>query len=125
MVILCVILISISGKAKEEDTSKINEDQTLYKVLTIVFAILAGLVLAFNSMELHSCLKLGADPLQMNIDCFFVYGLFLIPFFAYEQVNYNRFDLSDFLWMGLFVLTVTLGTISLTKALEIGLAGPI
>ena len=125
MVILCVILISISGKAKEEETTKPNEDQTLYKVLTIVFAILAGLILAINSMELHSCLKLGADPLQMNVDCFIVYGLFLIPFFAYEQVNYNRFDLTDFLWMGLFVLTVILGLMSLTKALEIGLAGPI
>ena len=61
----------------------------------------------------------------MNIDCFFVYGLFLIPFFAYEQVKYARFDFSDFGWMGLFVLTVTIGTISLTKALEVGLAGPI
>ena len=66
MVILCVILISISGKAQEDKSvaqKTEDENKALYKILTIVFAILAGLVLAVNSMELHSCLKLGADPL--------------------------------------------------------------
>lgn len=65
-VIACVVLISISGKAEETKTSTVltqAPDTTFEKILTIVFAVAAGFVLAVNSMDMHSCIKQGADPL--------------------------------------------------------------
>ena len=125
MVIACVVIISLSGKSPKEEAPnpKIEikaKDTTLEKILTIVFATCTGLLFAINSMEIFKCLQLGADGLQMNIDGFFLMGLALTPFYIYEQVVNDLFVFTDLLWMGLFVLTVLIGTITLTKALEIG-----
>jgi len=66
MVMACVVLIAVSGKSASDETPGTIaqvDDTFLEKVLTIVFALLAGFALAVNSMDMHGCLQLGADPL--------------------------------------------------------------
>lgn len=88
MVIICVVLISLSGDPNKpndnSDSDSNKDDKTIEKVLTIVFALCTGLILAVNSIDIFSCMSYGIDGNQMNVDGFFVKSFILVPFFAYE-----------------------------------------
>ena len=62
MVIICIVLISVSGKTKDKDET-VTKDKTFEKVLTIIFASCTGLVLGYNSIDLFASLSLGVDGL--------------------------------------------------------------
>ena len=125
MVIICIVLISLSGRAEETLTNLETKGTIMEQVLTIVFAVLAGLFLGVNSIDMYACLSHGIDGNKMNVDGYFVKGLILIPFFAYEQVSTNIFVFTDLLIMTIFVLSVLIGSVFFTKALQLGQAGPL
>jgi len=93
MIISCIIILSLSkGKETKVGTSITSEDKTsednTNKMLAIIFALASGLCFFLNSVAMFYDLSLGFSPMQMNIDGNFVYGLVLLPFFLYEQINY-------------------------------------
>jgi len=116
------------GKETKVETGETTEDKTpednMYKMLSIGFALAAGLMFSVNNVDMYYNLSLGFSPMQMNIDGNLIYALILMVLFSYEQINYQTFSASHIALAFVSVCSVTLACVSMGNAIQYGKAGP-
>lgn len=141
LVIVCVGLISASEGGDEHGAAadplekaviekKIEEEEEGFdwdKFLTIVFALITGLVFSTNSIEMHYSTKTQNVPATvMNVDGNFILGMVVLPFFIVEMslgtVEYSTLDL---ILANANIICIIIASTGLTAAMAVGQAGPV
>lgn len=116
------------GKETKIETGETTEDTTpednMYKMLSIGFALAAGLLFSVNNIEMFYSMSLGFTPMQMNIDGNLIYAFILTVLFSYEQINYQTFAATNIAMGFVSVCSVTFACVSMGKAIQYGKAGP-
>lgn len=131
MILLCVIIISLgSDSSKQESTTKDNEH---YLYMAIFAAVLSGLCISVNSLDLYVVLeKLKYPVYQLNVDGNILLGLILLPFYLTQQkqsedpgLNQKAFSMNDIWMANIAYILVLLSTVALSFALLNGKAGTV
>lgn len=116
-IMLCVTLISIGGGGKEE-----TQVDRKYLILALVMALITGVTLSLNTVNINYVIKTGFNLDQANYDGNLLIGLLYLPFcFLFR----DSFDMYIYLMASLTTFAATMGVISFSRALKYGKAGPV
>ena len=130
-IVLGVVLISVSKVPETQEDEAIEEgpelteyDQQKYLLLSVVFALICGLLFSINSFVMkYYPKKYGFSVIQLNLDGYLICSIFLaIGFFIKGASTYSGVDILKAI--GASVLSL-IGTASMTQAFKSGKGGPI
>ena len=91
-------------------------------VFALVFAILSGLVLSLNTVSIMYCIQINFDLDQANYDGNAMLGVIFLPFFIY---HHKKYEFMDIVVGTLVIVCVTIAIILFSRALAVGVAGPV
>ena len=116
LVLGCVALISIGGSTQSGDID------TKYLVLAIGMAVITGLNLSLNTLNIQYVIDSGFDVDQSNYDAALIVAVLYMPFIILYR---NEFDIEVYGISSISVILGTLGVICISRALKYGNAGPV
>jgi uncharacterized membrane protein len=116
LILGCVGLISFGGTNDEKEVDKI------FLALALSMAIVTGLTLSLNTVNIQYVISTGFNVDQANYDGGFLIGMLYLPLTIYYRSN---FDLDVYIKSSLAVIFGTIGIISFSRALQHGKAGPV
>jgi hypothetical protein len=94
----------------------------MYLVLAIIMAVLTGLNLSFNTLNIQYVIDKGFDIDQSGHDAGAIVAMLYIPFIILYR---NSFDIEVYALSTITVILETFGVINLARALKYGNAGPV
>lgn len=124
LIIACIVLVSVGGPSddsKKEATvvsDEVKAAQQYNLMMAIIFATIVGFVLAFNSVSVQECIRVGCDVDQANYDGFFVFFLGIFPaYLATWFSEKNVLGWREIAFGSSAFLCVTAGVVFLSKGL--------
>ena len=126
-ILACVLLIAFGGNGGQSDevSQKTEEEiasEKLNLILSVFLAIISGLVLSLNTVSIQYTIYTGFDLDQANYDGNAMLGVIFLPFFIY---HHKKYEFMDIVVGTLVIVCVTIAIILFSRALAVGVAGPV
>ena len=120
----CIILISTGGGESSDDV-KTPEDSRKHLYFSVILALLAGIGLSVNTLNVEYIIKkVGFPTNQINVDGNFTYGLVFLPLFILEMRKEEAtYTFREALQANLSILCIYLSTNCFLYAMKYGKGG--